>query len=207
MNTNSDKKLERLITACAKKYYKEIPGVGVVANFDALSDNTQCKKLAIEGSRYAKTELVRRFCNSFPKDAIPERCKCYRFPDTPDYKRYSSIWQEMVDESRGASPFVSSYTCFYEKCGKNVDAYKTPQMEEVVCPTTVFCKQQVGSINVKGDTLADIQQKLVQKCGIQQNNRKDEGPKENDSDNVMLFIGIGVVIISVLLLFIIAASV
>jgi hypothetical protein len=157
--------------------------------FDALSSNTQCKRLALSPDEYTRTELVRRFCDPrrYPRDAIPERCKCYRFPETDDFARYSSIWRQLVtatenedgSQSRtSAKPFMSSYVCFYDKCIEDPNAYRTPRMEADAraCPTTVFCKQEVGGINVAGDTVAQVQAKLEQKCGASTTNNP-EGPQ------------------------------
>src|SRR5690606_14891646 len=84
---------DRQIADCAKEHSR-VPGLGPIAMFDALSSNTQCKRLALSPDEYTRTELVRRFCDPkrYPRDAIPERCKCYRFPETDDFARYSSIW-------------------------------------------------------------------------------------------------------------------
>ena len=211
--SNSNTKEERLIENCAKKFHKPVPGVGTVANFDAQANNPVCKRLAIEGSDYVKTELVRRFCNSFPKDKIPERCKCYRFKDTPDFAKYRSIWQELVtatgseedgQERRQTQPFIKSYTCFYEKCATDAEAYQTPEMLATQCPSTVFCKQEIGSINVKGDSLAEVEAKLIQKCGAGKRPDPDPQPeKPGDegglSTEAMIGIALGVIFVLILL--------
>ena len=219
--SNSDKQTERLISSCAKKFHKPVPGVGIVANFDAQSDNPVCKKLAVTGSDYVKTELVRRFCNSFPADQIPERCKCYRFKDTPDFAKYRSIWQELVtatgdekdgQERRQTKPFIKSYTCFYEKCATDPEAYQTPEMLATVCPSTVFCKQQIGGINVKGDSLAEVEAKLIQKCGAGKTPDPDkpdpEKPKDGEglSTETIIAIVVGAILVLLVMVMTVLAS-
>jgi len=184
---------ERQIADCAKEHSR-VPGLGPIAMFDALSSNTQCKRLALSPDEYTRTELIRRFCAAYPRDAIPERCKCYRFPETDDFARYSSIWRQLVtvtenedgSQSRAsAKPFMSSYVCFYDKCIEDPNAYRTPRMEADAraCPTTVFCKQEIGGINVAGDTVAQVQAKLEQKCGASTSDSPaddPEGPQNPD---------------------------
>jgi hypothetical protein len=203
---------DRQIADCAKEHSR-VPGLGPIAMFDALSSNTQCKRLALSPDEYTRTELVRRFCAAYPRDAIPERCKCYRFPETDDFARYSSIWKQLVtatenedgSQSRvSAKPFMSSYVCFYDKCIEDPNAYRTPRMEADAraCPTTVFCKQEVGGINVAGDSVAQVQAKLEQKCGASttDNPETPEDPEEpKDYTAVIIGAVVGGIVLLVLL--------
>jgi hypothetical protein len=216
--SKSNKDSEKDIDDCAKPWDRQIPGVGTVARFDAQSGNAFCKRLAVEGSDYVKTELVRRFCNSFPKDKIPERCKCYRFKDTPDFAKYRSIWEELVsatgsegEGSRQSQPFIKSYTCFYEKCATDAEAYQTPQMLATKCPDTVFCKQQIGSINVKGDSLAEVEAKLIQKCGAGKRPEPEPEPEKPESGDglsqeaIIALVGVGILVLLVVVMTVLAS--
>lgn len=209
---------ERQIADCAKEHSR-VPGLGPIAMFDALSNNTQCKRLALSPDEYTRTELVRRFCAQYPPGAIPERCKCYRFPETDDFARYSSIWKQLVtatenedgSQSRtSAKPFMSSYVCFYDKCIEDPNAYRTPRMEADArtCPTTVFCKQEVGGINVAGDSVAQVQAKLEQKCGASttDNPEAPEAPEDPEEPKDYTAVIIGAVVVVVVLLVLLAVA-
>lgn len=170
------------VAACAEP----MPGKEY-AKFDpALSNNLACKRLYLEGTDLERTELVTRFCGAPRfKDAIPERCKCYRFRDTPDYQKYKSLWQDLVEPGKGDSPIYGHYTCMYEGCTADPHAYTTAAMRDFVCPDFVYCKQTVGdvSVNRKKVDLDDLRGKdpeqvkviMEQRCG-----RKSDTPDEPD---------------------------
>lgn len=183
------KQQDALIRACAAPAEKPVPGVGVVAKFDyqATPADAVCQELYDQGG-VVRDRLVRAFCDrpEFTGDAIPQRCKCYRFPDTADFTKYSSIWSQVVESAEDASgdkqtkPFMSSYVCFYGECGNDTNAYLTERMVSDLqsCPTTVFCKQVVGGINVEGDSPAQVEAKLVQQCGADASKPDPGDPKD-----------------------------
>lgn len=176
------------VQACALPD-RTVEGLGPIAKFDALSKNSACKQLYLDGTPYERTELVQKFCGRFKGGDIPERCRCYRFKDTDDFQKYRSLWEDMLDTERtgeGDSPLVGSYTCFYEGC-KDPNVYKTARMEAdgQSCPPVVYCKQNVGDINVQnegiptsGKSLSDINIEIGQQCGL-----KEDRPDPNDKPN------------------------
>ena len=154
--------------------YRTIPGLGPVARFDPLSPDTACKQLYAGGNAATRDVLVQRFCNQFPASNIPGRCQCYRFKETEDYKRYSSLWADMLaDNTPGLAgdPLAGSFVCFAPSCAADPDSYKTSDMQATLthggCPSVVYCKQQVGDLSIKteGRSLADITVDIKQKCG------------------------------------------
>jgi len=109
-----------------------------------------------------------------------------------------------------AKPFMSSYVCFYDKCIEDPNAYRTPRMEADAraCPTTVFCKQEIGGINVAGDSVAQVQAKLEQKCGASttddpeapEDPEEPEDPKKPKDYTVAIIVAvIGGIVLLVLL--------
>lgn len=209
--------------------YRSVPGIGPIAKFDPLSDVESCKALYNNGTRNERDQLVQRFCNRFEKGNIPSRCRCYRFKDMPEFEKYSSLWANLLDNSRNGiagDPVVGSFACFYEGCTTDPDVYKTFQIEEASkhCPSTVFCKQVVGDINVDGEidtagkTLGQIAIDIEQECGKASpqpdpNNNSDNSDNVNNSGNGNSFfskwsnaIYIGVGVLSVLILILVLLS-
>lgn len=188
-NDAKKERLDSLIKSCAEPAEREVPGVGKVAKFDhqASPGAPQCEELYSQGG-VVMDRLVRAFCDrpEFTGDNIPQRCKCYRFPDTADFEKYSSIWSQVVESAEDAAgnkqtkPFVSSYVCFYGECGNRTNAYLTEDMkaDKRSCPTTVFCKQVVGGgeggIKVDGNLITN----LVQKCGADASKVDPADPKD-----------------------------
>jgi hypothetical protein len=161
--------------------YRTIRGVGPIARFDDLSSDAVCKQLYKDGSNYTKDALVAGFCNRFDKANLPSRCKCYRFKDTDDYRQYNSLWKELAsDKVDGVSgdPMLGSFACFYEECSANPQSYKTSEVLRAQdhCPTTVYCKQTVGSVDIKdAKSLSDVAVKLEQKCGVGNSDTNEGG--------------------------------
>lgn len=154
--------------------YRYVEGVGNIAKFDKLSDIEACKELYDSGTAYERNELVRRFCDSFDKDNIPKRCECYRFKDTPEYAKYTSLWNELIDKNKGdiaGDPLGGNYACFLPACslGNEQDVYKTTDIRDMEhhCPDLVYCKQEVGgaTVDVKNGGIASITERIIQKCG------------------------------------------
>lgn len=195
---------------------RTVRGLGPIAKFDALSKNSECKRLYDEGSAHERTALVQNFCNRFKSGNIPERCKCYRFKDTPDFQKYRSLWQDLLDTERtgeGDNPLVGSYTCFYEGCTADPDVYKTSRMEANgrSCPSVVYCKQQFGDISIEtsGKSLGDINLEIEQKCGMTEDidNSEDaneaetgNGKKINNMNQVWVLGSMGLILITLLLI-------
>ena len=168
---------------------RTVKGLGPIAKFDPLSKNSECKRLYNEGSAYERSALVQNFCNRFKSGNIPERCRCYRFKDTPDFQKYRSLWQDLLDTEKtgeGDNPLVGSYTCFYEGCTADPDVYKTSRMEANgrSCPSVVYCKQQFGDISIEttGKSLGDINLEIEQRCGMQEEVEDDTNGEGRDDD-------------------------
>lgn len=168
-----------------------LPGIGPIARFDARSNYTGCKKLYVEGGAAVRDELVHRFCNQYPADNLPPRCRCYRFKDTDDYKQYSSLWSDLLQGSKegvAGDPLAGSFVCFAPACAADPDSYKTSDMQATLthggCPDVVYCKQQFGDwkINTKGRSLAEISLEIQQKCGKGANNGETDSPDGNNGD-------------------------
>lgn len=170
------------------RVFRSVEGLGPVARFDALSTDSACKRLYAEGTPAVRDALVQRFCNQFPADRIPARCKCYRFKETADYARYSSLWADLLAGGKGGvagDPLAGSFVCFAPACAADPDSYKTSDMQATLtqggCPSVVYCKQQVGdvSISTKGRSLADISLEIQQKCGRGANAGGDNDAEPN----------------------------
>lgn len=193
--------------------FRDIPGVGVVAKFDPLSTVQACKKLYDEGTPYQRNELVRSFCNRFEKGNIPDRCKCYRFKDMPEFEKYSSLWANLLDNSKNGiagDPVVGSFACFYEGCTADPDVYRTTEIVEASqhCPSTVFCKQVVGDLNVdgqietKGKTLGQISIDIEQECGTSGSQPNANEPENNSNTSQqwytrfnLIIVGLGILLL------------
>jgi len=232
MPSNSDaaekERQKNLIASCAKVHPQDVPGVGKVARFDnqAVPPFEDCKALYNKGGAVAD-EMVRQFCNlpEFKGDNIPQRCKCYRFPDTADFDKYSSIWSQVVESAEDAkgdkvkAPFMSSYVCFYGECGNREESYLLESMkaDRRSCPDTVFCKQVVGGggggIKVDGNLINN----LVQKCGADASKPDPKDPKDPDDTKDpedkpkglttgMIMAIVGVIALLVMVVFVVAVA-
>lgn len=202
-----------------------VPGIGPIARFDSLSNNSACRKLYNNGTPDERDQLVQRFCNRFPNDDFPEipsRCACYRFKDTPEFDKYNSLWNSLLDKDANGvagDPLVGSYACFAKSCTGDDDVYKTTRLENTKCPDVVYCRQDIGSIDVdrkpietKGKSLQDISIAIEQQCGkLNPNNKPDPTePKEPNNANkkwwqstglIVLVIGVVLLILLALLFF------
>lgn len=174
------------VKSCAEPTDQRHPTLGAIAKFDPESGDSQCQRLYENGTPYERNTMVHRFCSLFDKGAIPERCKCYRFQDTADYQQYSSLWADLVakgDSGATGDPLIGSYACFYEPC-QTPGAYLTTQLQNPTCPDVVYCKQNVGGIDVtRGkDSLKDIAVRVQQCCGGDKSKCDSDGNSPNNTD-------------------------
>jgi hypothetical protein len=184
---------------CAAEWKKD-PALGPLAFFDAKSPDHQCKELYKRRSK--QDDLVQTFCNRYPKDKLPERCKCYRFKDTPDWNTYTQVWDDLVSDDKGGfdgDPLLGSYACYSKAC-QDPDSYKTREITRPRCPNVVYCKQGVGSVNMDGKSLGQVTVELKQECGKGGGDPKDPNdPNDQTAKGIPIAVYVGVGIAAVVL--------